>query len=389
MTSRFLDNLTLASLIAPFPEAEFRAQYWETKPLIVHRQNSAYYDDLFTLQDFDAAVMRSPEYVKMANAEIKKNKSYKPQMAPGLEAVLSDMRGGGTIVLDQLHHREPKLRALCRSLAPEFGHRLQTNLYLTPPHGKGFAPHWDNHDVFILQVVGSKHWHVEKNRRVFPGTGDQMGDEGRELRGELISFTLSQGDIAYIPRGFVHAAECGSEPSLHITLGVTAIFLEDFLYAAIKASVQRDERLRVALPLGFMRGRNDGVVNRAMAAFMEAADEPFLSAVLDQYRDELVRTFPLDVSGLVLDFFRPTPVALGDVIGPRHGIVYRMHLNGESVRLNYGARSIVFPDFFRESLNFALNTPSYEVRDIKGELEDEEKIVFVERLLHEGLVVRR
>lgn len=385
----FLENLNLTSLIAPFPVEEFRAQYWETKPLIVHRQDRSYYGDLFTLQDFDGAVMRSPEYVKMANAETKKNKSYKPQVTPGLEAVLADMRDGGTIILDQLHHREPKLRALCRGLAPEFGHRLQTNLYLTPANGRGFAPHWDNHDVFILQVVGSKHWKIEKQRRVFPGAGDQMGDEGRELRGELMSFTLNQGDVIYIPRGFVHAAECGAEPSLHITLGVTAIFLEDFLYAAIKASVQRDERLRVALPLGFMQGRKDGVVNRAMAAFMEAADEPFLSAVLDQYRDELVRTFPLDVTGQVVDFFQPTPVTLTDVVGPRRGIVYRMHANDEGVRLNYGARSIVFPPFFQQALEYALNTPAYAVRDIKGELEDEERVVFVERLMQEGLVVRR
>ena len=389
MTCRFLENLTLRSLVAPVAEEEFRARYWEQKPLVVHRGDPDYYDGLFTLQDFDEAITRDPNYVKIANATTGKNTSYKSATVPGLEAVLSDMRDGGTLVLDQLHHREPKLAQLCRLLGPEFSHRFQTNLYLTPPNGKGFTPHWDNHDVFILQVVGSKHWQIEKLRRTFPGVGDKMGDEGRELRGDLYSFTLKQGDIIYIPRGFVHAAECGSEPSLHITLGVTAVFLEDLLHAIIKATVQRDERLRAALPIGFMYGGGERIVNRAMAVLREAADETFLSAVVDQYRDELVKTFPFDVSGQVVEFFQPTPLAVGDVVGPRRGMVYRIHVGDDSVRLNFGTRSIVFPGFFREALDFALNTPTFAIRDIVGELEDEERVVFVERLMQEGLVVRK
>jgi hypothetical protein len=277
---------------------------------------------------------------------------------------------------------------LCRALAPEFGHRFQTNLYLTPPHGKGFTPHWDNHDVFILQVVGSKHWKIEKERRLFPEKGTTMGDEGREL-GPSHAFSIEQGDVIYIPRGFVHAAECGPEPSLHITLGVTAVFFEDLLHTIIRAGLKRDERLRSALPLGFMRGGNKLVADSAKAALQSLCDEAFLNAVIDEWRDELVKSFPLDVSGQVFDHFQPTPLSLTDNIGPRRGIVYQMHSGEDSVRLNFGGRSIVFPGFFAESLNFALKTPRYMIGQIAGELEDEEKVVFVERLIQEGLVIRK
>jgi hypothetical protein len=66
-----------------------------------------------------------------------------------------------------------------------------------------------------------------------------------------------------------------------------------------------------------------------------------------------------------------------------------MHNDNDSVRINYGARAIVFPSFFREALEFALNRPAYVIREIPGDLEDEERIAFAERLLEEGLVVRR
>jgi hypothetical protein len=126
-----------------------------------------------------------------------------------------------------------------------------------------------------------------------------------------------------------------------------------------------------------------------MAALREATDEAFLSGVVDQFRDEMVKTFPLDVSGQVVDFFQSTPLGPQDIVGPRRGIVYRVHTGDDSVRLNYGGRTITFAGFFEEPLNFALNTPTYAIRDIAGELEDEEKIVFIERLLQEGLVVRK
>ena len=64
-------------------------------------------------------------------------------------------------------------------------------------------------------------------------------------------------------------------------------------------------------------------------------------------------------------------------------------LTDDSVRLNYGARTITFPAFFREALEFALHQPDFVVGDIPGELQDEEKLVFVERLLEEGLLVRK
>jgi hypothetical protein len=97
-TCRRRTGTVLRSLIAPLAEEEFRARYWTQKPLVVHRKDPDYYGDLFTLQDFDEVITRAPSYIKMANAATKKNTMYKSETAPGLEAVLADMRahlGGG------------------------------------------------------------------------------------------------------------------------------------------------------------------------------------------------------------------------------------------------------------------------------------------------------
>jgi hypothetical protein len=167
------------------------------------------------------------------------------------------------------------------------------------------------------------------------------------------------------------------------------VFWDDLLYAAVKAAILQDERLRHTLPLGFLQARNEALIKRLRGTFRELADEAFLAGVVAQFKDELVRSYPLDVSDQIVDFFRPRPLAIDDVVGARRAIVYQMHDGGDTVRVNYGARAIVFPSFFREALEFALNRPAFVIRDIPGELQDEERIAFAERLLEEGLMVRK
>ena len=260
--------------------------------MIVLRGDRDFYSDLFTLKDFDAAIAQSPDHVNTANAGTKKKATtYSGSTARGIQRVLSDMWDGHTLMLDRINERNPKLALFCRILGPELGRSFQTNAYLTPPHSQGYFPHWDNHEVFILQVMGSKRWKIEKRRRAFPGLGDKMGEEGRELRGDIYSFTLEQGDLIYIPRGFVHAADCGEDPSLHITLGIRPFFLEELLAVAIKAAVQRDERWRTGLPLGIMRGHREQVVRRAVTALREIADETLLALWSINSRRNWLRPF--------------------------------------------------------------------------------------------------
>lgn len=385
----FYESASIQRLVWPVSGEEFLARYWEKKPLIVHRANPDYYGDLFTLQDFDAAMKSNRGYVKTAEATTKSQSKHNGTGPEALEAVLNDMRGGHTLILDTMHQHNSKLGSFCSLLAQETGDRFQTNLYLTPPNGKGFQPHWDNHDVYILQVLGSKHWKVEKTRRVLPETDARIEDEGRELRGEVYEFTLQQGDMVYIPRGFVHAAECGSECSLHVTLGLNYNSWNQLLMAAIKAAVLRDDSLRLSLPAGYMKGDGAGIIKRVSAVLREAADPAFLAQVLDQYRDEIVQKASIDISGQIESFFRPRELGLDDKFGVRPGLFYTIRKGEETVILKVGTRVITFPDFFGEALEFALQSPSYAVRDLPGDLEDDLKLVFIERLMQEALLIRK
>jgi ribosomal protein L16 Arg81 hydroxylase len=388
-SSCFRGAFSVQGLVAPVSQEEFLSRYWERKPLILQRQDPGYYGDLFTLEDFDSAITHGPSYVKTAEATTKKAGKYEGSAAQALESLLNDMRGGHTLILDTMQSHAPKLKALCRALGQETGFRFQTNIYLTPPSGKGFTPHWDNHDVFVLQVLGSKHWKVEKDRRAFPERDANIEDEGREFRGEVNEFTLRQGDMVYIPRGFVHAAECGAESSMHITLGIYPSTWSDLMGAALRWAVVTDENLRHSLPFGFMRDGDEGMTKRIAANLRGMADPAFIAQVLERFREECVKKAPLDITGQVKSHFAGGELTLDTLFGVRPALFFTLRKSEEMVVLNVGTRTITFPAFFTEALEFALSSPCYAIRDLPGDLEDDVKIVFAERLLQEAVVVRK
>ncbi|KAH8065383.1 histone demethylase [Aureococcus anophagefferens] len=122
-----------------------------------------------------------------------------------------------------------RVHALCRCLEDEFGSTVGANSYLTPGGAaQGFAAHWDDVDVFVLQTEGSKTWQIfapDADDLKLPRVSSQdFDDEALDalygtLRAEV---TLDPGDVLYLPRGFVHRAATGAAPSLHVTLAATA-----------------------------------------------------------------------------------------------------------------------------------------------------------------------
>ena len=81
-------------------------------------------------------------------------------------------------------------------------HNFAANVYLTPPGTQGFAPHFDDVEVFILQLEGKKRW------RVYEPTTAQgrlprfsSGNFTQEEIGlPALDTVLEAGDMLYMPR---------------------------------------------------------------------------------------------------------------------------------------------------------------------------------------------
>jgi bifunctional lysine-specific demethylase and histidyl-hydroxylase NO66 len=87
---------------------------------------------------------------------------------------------------------------------------------------QGFAPHYDDVDVFILQVSGRKRWraYAPLPESALPRFSSRDFVESQDDLGKaILDGVLAPGDILYLPRGTIHQAESlQSEHSLHLTL---------------------------------------------------------------------------------------------------------------------------------------------------------------------------
>jgi len=134
------------------------------------------------------------------------------------DKLTQELNSGATLVLDAVDELFESLRVLAEALELFFHERIQINAYASWRTSRGFDLHWDDHDVFILQVTGRKHWKVHGMTLAYPLAGDPK--EPKPTEPPLWDHILETGDLLYIPRGFWHVAYPLNEPTLHLTVGV-------------------------------------------------------------------------------------------------------------------------------------------------------------------------
>ena len=152
----------------------------------------------------------------------KERRSRRGSLLQDLDAAVLNarLREGATLILDAANELSPPLQRLCAGLAAEFACSCQANLYACWGTTQGFDVHWDDHDVFVLQVEGRKRWRLYGSTREAPTRRDLHADHPKPDE-PLYETVLEPGDVLYMPRGYWHAAVGMGGPTMHLTVGLT------------------------------------------------------------------------------------------------------------------------------------------------------------------------
>jgi ribosomal protein L16 Arg81 hydroxylase len=126
---------------------------------------------------------------------------------------------GATLIINGIDDYDERLSNLRDDLNLELGERVQINVYFSPGGIGGFQPHYDTHDVLVLQVEGRKTWNLYGETHPVPLESQPSADQECPTNDPEIR-QLTSGDILYVPRGHWHSALADSGPSLHLTIGV-------------------------------------------------------------------------------------------------------------------------------------------------------------------------
>jgi ribosomal protein L16 Arg81 hydroxylase len=398
---RGTEPFDLARLLAPVDVELFASRHWEQEPLVLQGREAGYYDDLLSLSDADHVLAHSSiqsQSVRIVrdgqDVPLGKLRSASANPSEGaLEALYQEYRDGSTIVLSFLHERWPPLRRLCQSLASETSAAVQVNVYITPPGAQGLGTHYDNHDVFVLQVAGSKHWRLFGSPTPLPLPEtryhrDTAPDPGPPLH-DLI---LTTGDLLYIPRGYVHSAASLESHSLHITVGIRPVTWASVVRGAVEAVLEEEPLLRNSLPLGFANSDDTRAENEArMTSLITTMVEQISveNAIGEAYDRARAHRQP-SLEGHLEDLCAREDVGLDTPLRLRPDADWTVASGAVVLTLDFHGKRMRLPARAEPAVRYVTSTSGpFTARDVPGPLTEEGALVLLRRMLREGLLTTR
>jgi hypothetical protein len=145
----------------------------------------------------------------------------------------------------------------------------------------------------ILQIQGSKIWHLyvgadRPPREIQRENENAVAVDGLPAPADV---RLEAGDVLYVPRGRVHAAETTAEQSIHLTVGVHAPTVLMLAIGALYSQSFRDDRLNARVP---PRHLDDADLDATLSGLLREAvgtveDPGALAGGLGLLADGLVR----------------------------------------------------------------------------------------------------
>jgi ribosomal protein L16 Arg81 hydroxylase len=351
------------NLIHPLSLQTFLSANWAEEGVMIRAENPRRFCSLFSWTELNFLLnfhkLRYPDDIRFAAVNKK-----------GLESVgkprdwMESCREGRTLILNQVHKLVPSLSCFTTGIQQDLGHRAQINLYCSWPGEQGFDLHYDGHDVFILQIEGSKKWRVfgesfrfplEKHCRTTQFSDTPAGTP-------YLDVTLNTGDVLYIPRGHWHDAVACEEPSLHLTLGITCRTGLDWI-TWLAQDLEESVEWREALPL-ILAGDTGHIRSRLERLADKLAEQTRRPQFMDRFlADQLTATTPrdaecslpaqagfavLDLASTRLRRARFLPLRVESGKG-ENGL--EIHLDDRKILLNGVSRSLVDNIFAHDSFS--------------------------------------
>lgn len=350
------------------PEA-FLGEVWEQRHAFYPAREA--FADLVSLSEVDSLLALAGTDVRVFGGD--------PQDAPPKRYL-----DGATLNLMSVHLHHSGTARFCAELTDRLHHPVGANVYLTPPRSQAFPPHYDDRDVFIVQLQGRKRWRVFDSRVAVLPLAEPHPGVPEEQRGAVLEDRfLEAGEVLYLPRGVVHEAGTADTLSLHVTLGVHVFRAMDLFAGALRHVARRDERFRRALPPGFLDGRDlqpllEELVAALPGALRAAEGTPFLAS-------RLLSESASWPDGRFQQLADLEAVEVDTPLERRPGALCRVLVEGGRAVLDFPGGRVSGPPHLLEAFRFVAGSHELTPRDLPG-LSDASRVVLARRLVREGLL---
>ncbi|MEV7203412.1 cupin domain-containing protein [Streptomyces griseoluteus] len=342
-------------------EKVFFAEYFDKKPLL--RKNAMPGDvrDILSIRKLDELLhMESirPPYIKVNhNGSGVPEKGYtRSVVVQGVnitdtvvpEKIYELFRAGATVTWCSLNQIVPELRDFTRVISDKMAVRTDVVGFMTPTKKRGYLPHHDPVDLFIVQLEGTKRWKLWDLPAQRDGDNASYTDE--ELGEPVIEVLLEPGDVLYLPYNTPHAAAAEDQVSLHLSIMMRPRMWKDLLRETFEQAASGPEFNRYP-HIGALRDAGTEALFRqkiaALAARMDALDS---GAELDRLAD-LGRTMPGSSHGTTFQTIAETDRITPTVLLRRTAAVVEFGANdGGRTQMTVNGHKIAVPTPVAETL---------------------------------------
>jgi ribosomal protein L16 Arg81 hydroxylase len=373
----------LASLLHPISLDAFFSTYWEKNFLLVPRVDEGYYEGLLTNKNLEE-IISSPD-ARYPAIMLAKNGVYYPQQAycedvkmghvtfsgvPNLKKLSAEYGKGATIALTSLDRSWRPLGDLCVRLEEQLDHGTNTNVYITAGQTTGFPPHYDTHDIMVLQIAGKKLWRLYEPTINLPDVSQPCEPKSFSPGRQLAEIELHAGDLLYLPRGYGHAATTSKSHSAHVTIGIHVYTWARILKERDPSCVRLEE-FRKSLPPGFASrpelrpALKEQLKRMAPAYFTDGNLDRFFDSIVrnvNQVRRRMPGRFRADAIVISVDSLLKTPSE-----DRYHLSRFIDHPNSAAaLTLDFDGNKYSFPAQLEAVLNAMCSRGSFCLKDLPG-----------------------
>lgn len=387
--------IELERIISPTSLPLFEDVYFEKKPLLISRNDTNYFSDLVSIETINTYLERKD--IRYPGIRLVKNGLELPQTDyltdfpygnKVFDRVIDNDRfftlfnEGATAVFQAVHKTLPSLSNFCQRLEKYYNFPLQTNIYLTPKSSKGFQAHFDNHDVFVLQVHGSKIWKVYDSPVYLPTETFEKSMLPENMIPQ-IEVELKQGDTLYIPRGFVHEADTANEVSLHITLGLLSYKWIDVLRMIVN-DAHKINGFKESFRFDKLNEQTIEKTTKDLVDQLLAIVE--YSSISAKFKNRFIKKGLTSDNNRLLDMIRFDEVNTGTIFSLRNEINYTIAETDTEIILSYYNKQVKFPRYVLATLKAMADSGNFTVEDLQSNIDIPGKLVLCKKLLKEGFL---
>ncbi|GAA3522424.1 hypothetical protein GCM10022393_41260 [Aquimarina addita] len=382
-------------LIHPYSLADFSTHYWDKKSLLIKREDTCYFESLLTISNIDEVLdLNRPKgssiRVVKYQEPLDKTKYENADGSLNLNQIYAAYVDGYTIVVNEIDRFWKPLKIFCHTTRDFLNHKTVANMYLTPKNQKGLLPHYDTHDVFVIQVSGTKHWKLYDVAYPTPMVNSFQPIFQREQLKNVKEITLNAGDMMYIPRGIPHEAITTDESSLHLTIGVYPTQWIDLLTKSLHHIAYTNVALRQALPIGFLESNPLAVHEEAQTKLQTILQEALNTKNMQGAKQLITEEFRTEQQPMGDGHFKNldkiNELNLNTRLVKRDRMNCKVQEIGAASRILFSGNVIKGPITIAPVFDFVVTrNETFQVQELPM-LSDENKLKLCKRLIRGGLL---